>query len=150
MLLIKRAASECETRPTLELSERPALIIVRRAHHRRCAREGLTGRYDASQSGWMQGGGEEFRKSIELARSNPIELSVILHQAHRDDSGSRRQRIDQVIGRDKPIARRNGPQPYAFTFFHWLPCRIVQREFAQRGDDLVAGVMSLPNNFTVV
>ena len=42
MLLIKRAASECEIRPTLELSERPALLLVRRAHHRRCAREGLT------------------------------------------------------------------------------------------------------------
>ena len=47
---------------------------------------------------------------------------VIAHQAHRDDSGSRRQRIDQVIRRDKPIVRRNGPQPYAFTFFHGLPC----------------------------
>ena len=52
---------------------------------------------------------------------------VIAHQAHRDHSGSRRQLIDQVIRRDKPIVRRNGPQPYA-----------VQREFALRGDDLVA------------
>ena len=51
MLLIKRAASECETKPTLELSKRPALTIVRRAHHRRCAREGLTGQYNALKTG---------------------------------------------------------------------------------------------------
>ncbi len=41
--MLNRAASEVENQPALELSKTPAPIrYVRGAHHRRCAREGLT------------------------------------------------------------------------------------------------------------
>jgi hypothetical protein len=41
-------------KPALEPSKRPALVFCARAHHRRCAREGLTGRYDASPGKKLQ------------------------------------------------------------------------------------------------
>src|SRR5579864_5586693 len=63
---------------------------------------------------------------------------VIAHQARRDDSGSRRQRINQVIRCDKAVARRNDSESDALAFFHGLPGRILQRKFALRRDDLVA------------
>ena len=40
---LKRAASKCENKPALELPNASAYRFVRGAHHRRCAREGLTG-----------------------------------------------------------------------------------------------------------
>ncbi len=46
--MLYRAASEVEYQPALELSKTPALIrSMRGAHHRRCAREGLTVTYYA-------------------------------------------------------------------------------------------------------
>src|SRR6185295_10990141 len=46
-MLSKGAASECENKPALELPNASADRFMRGAHHRRCAREGLTGAYDA-------------------------------------------------------------------------------------------------------
>jgi len=45
--MLKRAASEVENQPALELPNASANSFVRRAHHRRCAREGLTVRHYA-------------------------------------------------------------------------------------------------------
>ena len=44
---LKRAASKCETSLLSNYPNASADRFVRGAHHRRCAREGLTGRYDA-------------------------------------------------------------------------------------------------------
>src|SRR6185295_20126841 len=41
-MLSKGAASECENKPALELPNASADQFMRGAHHRRCAREGLT------------------------------------------------------------------------------------------------------------
>src|ERR1044072_3185481 len=45
MLSIK-SGFDVRNKPALEPSKRPALIVCARAHHRRCAREGLNGGYD--------------------------------------------------------------------------------------------------------
>jgi hypothetical protein len=48
---LKRAASKCETSLLSNYPNASANHFVRGAHHRRCAREGLTGRYDALKMG---------------------------------------------------------------------------------------------------
>jgi len=51
---LKRAASKCETSLLSNFPNASANRFMRGAHHRRCAREGLTGSMMPHRSGYMQ------------------------------------------------------------------------------------------------